>query len=179
MDDAGTWFRCCALGRNASSPDLRKGMVVVLYFALGRPQYGSSPGMVYLMRDSLIVPIEHKTILCPKKAQLEIQSPQVPWDTNGLLLQGKTSALSLQCSIMEWLFLFVHLCFIVEFLIRRSWELILMFVFQPQALYESRFFQYLFSRRFQVSQCMCFLKFVHRCEFYHFRAVASIMDVLF
>ena len=71
MDDAGTWLRCCALGRNASRSALQQGMV--FYFTLGRGQYGSSPGMVYLMRDSLRVPIEQRAILIPEKMQIVIQ----------------------------------------------------------------------------------------------------------
>jgi hypothetical protein len=68
VDERGAWIRCCGLGRNAENPELQNGMDVVLYFTVARPPYGSNPGTVYLMRDSLMVAINRRSaIMIPHK----------------------------------------------------------------------------------------------------------------
>ena len=55
VDGAGMWLRCCAVGRCANSRCLENGNEVILYYGTGRSARGSSPPMVYLMQDSLII----------------------------------------------------------------------------------------------------------------------------
>ena len=55
VDEMGYWILCCALGRNVNSTSLEEGNEVVCYAVTGRGGLGTNPGMVYLMKDSVIV----------------------------------------------------------------------------------------------------------------------------
>ena len=58
VDESGHWIQCCGIDRNAHSKALVEGMEVVFFFATGRPQLGGTGGILYAMKDSLIVPIQ-------------------------------------------------------------------------------------------------------------------------
>ena len=72
VDDAGSWIKCCAIGMPARSLALVNGNEVVLYFCSGRASLGTSPGMVYLMKDSIVVKLESRTEVPPKRLQIEV-----------------------------------------------------------------------------------------------------------
>ena len=72
VDEAGTWLRCCALGRNAVSPALVNGNEVVLYFGAGRPGRDASPGLFWLFKDSCVVLLGPKGGV--KRFELELRS---------------------------------------------------------------------------------------------------------
>ena len=57
MDALGYYLRFCALDSNAENPALQDNEDVVMYFGTGRTKIGTSPGMVYLMRESVIVSV--------------------------------------------------------------------------------------------------------------------------
>ena len=57
VDSSGLYFTCCAMKHNAESRALENYQDVVLYFGSGRPQIGSSRGMLYLRQDAFIVSI--------------------------------------------------------------------------------------------------------------------------
>ena len=70
VDELGTWFTCCALGRCAVSPALKSGLQVVLYNGTGRPKSGSAIAAVYLFKDAVMVPLREKSVL--KQFHLEM-----------------------------------------------------------------------------------------------------------
>ena len=72
VDDAGSWIKCCAIGMPARSLALVNGNEVVLYFCSGRGSLGTSPDMVYLMKDSLVVKLGSRTEVPPKRFQIEV-----------------------------------------------------------------------------------------------------------
>jgi hypothetical protein len=74
VDDAGMWIRCCAIDLTARSRALSNGNDVVLYFGTGRKGLGSSPGMVYFMRDSLVVQVGHRAESAIKRAEISIEA---------------------------------------------------------------------------------------------------------
>ena len=73
-DDAGMSIRCCALGLSARSRALENGNEVVLYYGTGRSGIGSSPGMVYFMKDSLIVQVGHRAVVAIKTAEISVDA---------------------------------------------------------------------------------------------------------
>jgi hypothetical protein len=72
VDDGGRWIRCCALGRNALSKSLLEGFEIVIYFGTGRGPLNASPGLLYVMKDAMIVPIAKKELLRPKATEVVI-----------------------------------------------------------------------------------------------------------
>ena len=72
VDDAGSWIKCCAIGMPARSLALLDGNEVVLYFCTGRAGIGTSPGMVYLMKDSLVVQLGARAEVPPKRTWIEV-----------------------------------------------------------------------------------------------------------
>ena len=72
VDGSGSYILCCALGHNAESVALVPNQIVVLYFATGRGPIGSSPGMVYLRKDSIIVPMRMALFPPATNNQIEI-----------------------------------------------------------------------------------------------------------
>jgi len=73
VDQQGTWFKCCALGSVAQSTSLKDGFEVVLYHGLGRSPVGSTPGMLYLMKDAVIVAFNRRDGEVVKRTQIEIE----------------------------------------------------------------------------------------------------------
>ena len=72
VDNAGAWIKCCAIGMPARSLALVNGNEVVLYFCSGRGSLGTSPGMIYLMKDSLVVKLGSRTEVPHKRFQIEV-----------------------------------------------------------------------------------------------------------
>ena len=72
VDGAGMWLRCCALGRCAHSRCLANGNEVILYYGTGRGVRGSSPPMVYLMKESVIVQTACSQRTPTKRAEFHI-----------------------------------------------------------------------------------------------------------
>ena len=72
VDGAGMWLRCCAVGRCANSRSLENGNEVILYYGTGRSARGSSPPMVYLMQDSLIIQTACLKRNPAKRAEIQI-----------------------------------------------------------------------------------------------------------
>ena len=72
VDEAGSWLRCCALGRNAQTRALAEGNEVVLYFCTGRAGRGSTPGLIYLLKDGLIVMLGRKFPQWQKRMDIEL-----------------------------------------------------------------------------------------------------------
>ena len=72
VDRAGMWIRCCAIGLSATSRALADGNEVVLYYGTGRSGIGSSPGMVYLLKDSLVVEIGRPGSVATKRGEIHV-----------------------------------------------------------------------------------------------------------
>ena len=72
IDEAGSWIKCCAVGMPARSVSLANGNEVVLYFCTGRASIGTSVGMLYLMKDSVVVKVGFKTEVPVKRLQIEV-----------------------------------------------------------------------------------------------------------
>ena len=72
VDDAGSCIKCCAIGLPARSLALRDGNEVVLYFCKGRGSIGTSSGMVYLMKDSLVVQLGARAEIPAKRTWIEV-----------------------------------------------------------------------------------------------------------
>ena len=73
VDDMGSWLQCCAVGRNALSPVLKEGKVVVVYNGSGRCSFGSSEALVLVLKDSVITPLGEKQVLVAKKLKIELE----------------------------------------------------------------------------------------------------------
>ena len=74
VDNACMYFTCCAMKHNADSTALPNFQEVVVYYGTGRGPIGSSKGMLYLLRDALIVPVGSPSVLSTAKSeQLTIQ----------------------------------------------------------------------------------------------------------
>ena len=72
MDTVGDFIICCALEKNAQKHMITPGAEVVLYFATGRGPIGSSSGMLYLMKDSMLMCIGLTANLCELRAEMPI-----------------------------------------------------------------------------------------------------------
>ena len=73
VDHQGAFISCCAMKHNVGSRALQNFQEVVLYFASGRGPKGSSPGLVYVMKDAVILPIGSPRLLSsPKSVHLQI-----------------------------------------------------------------------------------------------------------
>ena len=59
VDPAGCYIICCALHDNAENAMIKDNERIVVYFGTGRGPIGSSPGMLYLMKDSVVLSIGH------------------------------------------------------------------------------------------------------------------------
>ena len=60
-DKMGVVLHCCALAHNALNRQLQNNMEAVFYYGTGRSAIGNCRGMVYFMKDALIVPVGMKT----------------------------------------------------------------------------------------------------------------------
>ena len=61
IDKMGVVLHCCALAHNALNRQLQNNMEAVFYYGTGRSAIGNCRGMVYFMKDALIVPVGMKT----------------------------------------------------------------------------------------------------------------------
>ena len=57
MDPTGAYVKVSAMVHNSMSSALQNRQEVICYFGTGRGPIGSSPGMIYLMKDAMILPI--------------------------------------------------------------------------------------------------------------------------
>ena len=74
VDNSGLYFTCCALSDNAESIALKNNEEVVLYFGSGRGPMGGVKGMLYLLKDALIIPTGKTTRkTCIKTEELIIK----------------------------------------------------------------------------------------------------------
>ena len=69
MDNEGTWIKCCATGENAKSPSIQTGVEVIIFSCTALEPLNNSIGMLYVMKDSTIVPVGQTTT--PKYRQSE------------------------------------------------------------------------------------------------------------
>ena len=74
VDDLGMWIRCCAIGLSARSRALANGNDVVLYYGTGRSGLGSAPGMIYFMKNSLVVQVGHREEPAFKRAEISVDA---------------------------------------------------------------------------------------------------------
>ncbi len=51
---------------------LQVGLEVAAYFVTGRAKIGSEPGMMYLVKDCLLVPVQRKNVMVSKRKELSI-----------------------------------------------------------------------------------------------------------
>ena len=72
VDEAGMWIRCCAVGLPARSLALSHGNEVVLYYGLGRAGLGSTPGMIYFLKDSLFVQVGYRADPIVRRAEITV-----------------------------------------------------------------------------------------------------------
>jgi hypothetical protein len=74
VDNHGVYITFCAMKHNCESAALKQCQEAVVYFGTGRGPKGSSPGMVYLMKDAMIIPVGKPRLLLasPKRDHLEI-----------------------------------------------------------------------------------------------------------
>ena len=74
VDGSGVYFTCCAMYHNAHSPALENYQDVVIYFGKGSGPIGCGKGMLYLMKDTMIISIGKPSLMsAPKTEQLWIQ----------------------------------------------------------------------------------------------------------
>ncbi|CAK0903247.1 unnamed protein product, partial [Prorocentrum cordatum] len=74
VDNSGLYFTCCAMKHNAESQALRNFQDVAVYYGTGRGAIGNSKGMLYLLKDAMIIPIGQPAMLgTAKTEQLTIQ----------------------------------------------------------------------------------------------------------
>jgi hypothetical protein len=80
VDESGLWIRCCAVGLPARSRTLSNGNEVVSYFGLGRPGLGSTPGMIYFLKDSLFVQVGNHRGPIVRRAEITVDmaDPESP-----------------------------------------------------------------------------------------------------
>ena len=75
MDNEGTWIKCCATGENAKSAYLQTDVEIIIISCTAFPPVGRSIGMLYVWKDSTIVPIGQT--ITPKYKQLEQRLPYI------------------------------------------------------------------------------------------------------
>jgi len=73
IDKMGAFCHCCALSHNALNLALEEQMEAVLYHGTGRSPIGNSPGMVYFMKDALIVPVGVKAVVPQELMEITIE----------------------------------------------------------------------------------------------------------
>ena len=57
MDGSGFFVKVCAMHHSSTSLALRNYQEVICYFGTGRGPIGASVGMIYLMKDAVILPV--------------------------------------------------------------------------------------------------------------------------
>ena len=74
VDEVGSWIKCCAIGRNATSHAITEAVYVIAYFAHGRPPLGSSAAMLLIPKDSVVAPVGEKNPPLAKRTYIRIRS---------------------------------------------------------------------------------------------------------
>ena len=69
VDGSGLYFTCCAMWHNANSPALENYQDVVIYFGSGRGPLGSYKGMLYIMKESMIISIGKPSLMSARKIE--------------------------------------------------------------------------------------------------------------
>ena len=57
IDNCGTFIKCCAQYHSVTSLALRNYQDVVIYYAKGVRPIGRDPGLLYVVKDSFIMPV--------------------------------------------------------------------------------------------------------------------------
>ena len=70
VDNYGTYILFCAMLHNSQSAALKERQEVVIYYATGRKPIGRDPGMVYLLKEAIIVSIGKPRIVTQPKCNL-------------------------------------------------------------------------------------------------------------
>ena len=78
---------CCAMMQNSQSAALKERQEAVIYYATGRKPIGRDPGMVYLMKEAIIVPIGTPRIVSQPKTNL-LEIVQKPSQVRGAAFSG-------------------------------------------------------------------------------------------
>ena len=55
VDGAGAFIQCCALVHNVNNSAIKNEREVIVYYGTGRGPIGNVPGMLYIMKDSMII----------------------------------------------------------------------------------------------------------------------------
>ena len=71
VDKYGTYVSCCAMKHNAESAALQNLQEVVLYYGTGRGPIGNARGMVYLLKDAMIIPVGQSSLLSTGKTTFD------------------------------------------------------------------------------------------------------------
>ena len=61
VDGAGAFIQCCALVHNVNNSAIKNEREVIVYYGTGRGPIGNVPGMLYVMKDSLIIGVGTKS----------------------------------------------------------------------------------------------------------------------
>ena len=69
VDNSGVYFTCCAMEHNAESAAIQNFQEVVLYFGTGRKPIGTSKGMLYLLKDAMIISVGQPNLLSTAKTE--------------------------------------------------------------------------------------------------------------
>ena len=69
VDNAGMYITCCAMRHNAESAALQNFQEVVVYYGTGRAPIGNARGMLYLLKDAMIIPVGQPTLLSASKTE--------------------------------------------------------------------------------------------------------------
>ena len=80
VDAAGLYITCCALKHNTANRALQNHREVVLYFCTGRCAMGDSRGMLFLMKDAMVVPLDETSLVEPTKTEELIWNVTKPKD---------------------------------------------------------------------------------------------------
>ena len=75
VDDSGCWIACCAIGRNATTPDLKEGLRVIVYNGSGRLGLKGSDASLLLLKDAVIVSVGRNEKITPKKIYIDLAIP--------------------------------------------------------------------------------------------------------
>ena len=75
LDGTGAYIQCCALFHNVRSPAISIGREIILYYGTGRGPTGNVPGMLYALKDSLILAVgsEISLSLCVLGCRVDIE----------------------------------------------------------------------------------------------------------
>ena len=75
VDESGCWIACCAIGRNATTPDLKEGLRVIVYNGTGRLGLRGADASLLALRDALIVSVGRNENMSPKRVYIDLATP--------------------------------------------------------------------------------------------------------